>query len=190
VNLAVVLAQLGKRVLLVDADLHRPRLHEVFHVSNRTGLVSILAENVNPARAIVNSGVPDVFLVTSGPSSPNPSGLLSSEAMSSFLEYSRTNFDYVILDAPPVAAIADALVVGYQTDGIVLCVRGGVTPRDQVARVRDRVVRSNVRILGVLISNLDETAGAYGTLSHDETYYGEAIGQGEEQSVASAARAG
>ncbi len=104
VNLAVVLGQLGKRVLLVDADLHRPRLHEVFRLSNRTGLVSVLAENLNPDRAIANTDVPDVLVVPSGPSSPNPSGLLSSEAMSNFLEFARLNFDYIIIDAPPVAA--------------------------------------------------------------------------------------
>jgi polysaccharide biosynthesis transport protein len=187
VNLAVVLGQLGKRVLLVDADLHRPRLHEVFRISNRAGLVSILAENLNPDRAIANSGVPDVFVVPSGPSSPNPSGLLSSEAMSNFLEFARLNFDYVILDAPPVAAVADALVLGHQTDGVVLCVQGGKTPREHVLRVRDKLLRSNVRILGVLINNLVEDAGGYKALDYDELYYGEKSGYGEQQQAASAA---
>src|SRR5262249_14062758 len=149
-NLAVVLGQLGKRVLLVDADLHRPRLHEVFRISNRTGLVSVLAEDLNPDRAIAKTDVPDVFVLPSGPSSPNPSGLLSSEAMSNFLEFARLNFEYVILDAPPVAAVADALVLGHQTDGVVLRVHGGKTRREHVTGVRDKLFRSNVRILGVL----------------------------------------
>ncbi len=187
VNLAVVLGQLGKRVLLVDADLHKPRLHEVFRVSNRAGLVSILAENLNPDRAIANSGVPDVFVVPSGPSSPNPSGLLSSEAMSDFLEFARLNFDYVILDAPPVAAVAEALVLGHQTDGVVLCVQGGKTPREHVARIRDILLRSNVRILGVLINNLAEDTGGYRAFDYDEIYYGEKGGYGEEQRAAAAA---
>jgi len=171
-NLAVVLGQLGKRVLLVDADLHKPRQHEIFRVSNRVGLVSILAEGVESARVIVKTTVPDVFLVPSGPACPNPSGLLSSDAMSKFLELARLNFDFVILDAPPVAPVADALLVGNQVDGAVLCVKGGVTPREQVARVRDRLLWSNVRILGVLISNLPGDETGYGSgYTYDDNYY-------------------
>jgi polysaccharide biosynthesis transport protein len=159
VNLAIVLAQLGKRVVLVDADLHRPRLHEIFHVSNRVGLVSILAEGLEPTRAIVSTDIPEVFLVPAGPSTPNPSGLLASDAMSKFLELVSLNFDYVVIDAPPVAPVADALLIGNQSDGVVVCVQGGKTPREQVARVRDKLLWANVRILGVLISNLPEGSG-------------------------------
>ena len=184
-NLAVVLGQLGKRVLLVDADLHRPRVHEVFGVSNRTGLVSILAENLSPERPIVKTEIPGVFVLPSGPSTPNPSGLLSSDAMTSFLELARMNYDYVVLDAPPVAAVADALVLGHQTDGVVLCVEGGKTPREQVRRVRDRLLRANVRILGVLINNVTEVAGGYGALDYD-VYYGDMSGYTLDQPAAAA----
>jgi capsular exopolysaccharide synthesis family protein len=167
VNLSVALAQLGKRVLLVDGDLHKPRIHEVFKVSNRVGLVSVLAESVDPQTLIVPTSIANLFVVTSGPHSPNPSGLLSSPAMRKFLDAATHNFDYVILDAPPVGAVADAIVLGYQVDGAVLCVRGGKTPREAVARVRDRLVRSNVRILGVLINNLEEPGTQYGQYYYD-----------------------
>ncbi|HSS44606.1 MAG TPA: CpsD/CapB family tyrosine-protein kinase, partial [Thermoanaerobaculia bacterium] len=187
VNLAVVLAQLGKRVLLVDADLHRPRLHEIFHVSNRTGLVSILAEGLEPARAIVKTDIPDVFLVPSGPSSPNPSGLLASEAMSGFLDLARGDFDYVIVDAPPVAPVADALLIGNQTDGAVICVKGGETTREQVVRVRDRLLFSNVRILGVLITNLPEERDRY-KKGYLYEYYGVPAEPSKEKRVIAAAR--
>jgi polysaccharide biosynthesis transport protein len=187
-NLAVVLGQIGKRVLLVDADLHRPRLHEVFHVSNRTGLVSVLAEDLVAERAVVKTDVPDVFLLPSGPSSPNPSGLLSSEAMTRFLEFARVNFDNVVIDAPPVGAVADAFILGHETDGVVLCVHGGKTRRELVARVRDMLVRSNVRILGVLINNLAEDGTGYGSLDSNDLYYGEQGGYGQETQPASALR--
>ncbi|MGH9316982.1 MAG: GumC family protein, partial [Thermoanaerobaculia bacterium] len=160
-NLAVVLGQLGKRVLLVDADLHRPHLHEVLRISNRAGLVSILAESLEPGRVLVKTDIQGVWFVPAGPASPNPSGLLSSEAMGGFLDFARANFDYVVLDASPVVPVADVLVLGTQTDGVVLCVHGGRTSREQVARVRDRLLRSNVRILGVLVNNLVEQADAY-----------------------------
>jgi capsular exopolysaccharide synthesis family protein len=181
VNLAVVLAQLGKRVLLVDADLHRPRLHKVFHVSNRTGLVSILAENLNPERAVARTEISDLFLVPAGPSTPNPSGLLSSEAMGSFLDLARLNYDYVILDGPPVLPVADALVVGYKTDGAVICIRGGETPRDSVAKACAKLRRGGVRILGALINNVVEEADVYGKYQYDDKYYAGDPVQAEEK---------
>ena len=187
-NLAVVLAQVGKRVLLVDADLHRPRLHEVFHVSNRSGLVSILAEGLAADRAVVRTPVPDVFLLPAGPASPNPSGLLSSEAMRRFLEFARADYDLVVLDAPPVGAVADAFILGHETDGVVLCVHGGKTRREHVAKVRDMLLRANVRILGVLINNLAEEGTGYGSLDNNDLYYGEQAGYGQDTQPASALR--
>ena len=170
VNLAIVLGQLGRKVLLVDADLHKPRLHEVMHVSNRIGLVSILAENMAVPDAVMKTNLPNVFVVPSGPSSPNPSGLLSSQAMKKFLEFVSGTFDHVIIDTPPVSLIADALMIGSAIDGVVLTIRGGKTPREQVVRVRDRLIRSNVRILGVLINNLEEEEPAQGRYY---AYYGD-----------------
>lgn len=162
VNLAVVLGQLGKRVALVDADLHRARMHEIFRLSNRIGVVSVLAENAIPTEALQQTSVPNVSVVTSGPSSPNPSALLSSDAMRTFLEFLSLNFDYVVLDTPPASPVADAFLIGSVADGVVLVVRGGQTPREHVLRTRDKLARSGVRILGVLINNLEEDMASYG----------------------------
>ena len=161
VNLAVVLAQLGRRVLLVDADLHKSRIHEVFQISNRSGLVSVLAENLEPSRAIVKTTYPGVFVLPAGPETPNPSGLLSSDAMRKFMELAVTNFDYVIVDSPPVLLVSDTLVFAQQTDGVLLCVRGGVTPREEAIRARDRILRTGASVLGVLINGLVPEPGGY-----------------------------
>jgi capsular exopolysaccharide synthesis family protein len=171
VNLAVVLGQLGKKVLLIDSDLHKARLHEILKVSNRVGLVSVLAEKVEPQKAVQPTSLPGVAVITSGPSSPNPSGLLASDAMRLLLQGARKTFDYVILDSPPVMAVADALILGSASDGVVLCVKGGETPREHVARVRDRLLRSNVKILGVLINNLAERSGGYGNKYYEYESY-------------------
>jgi capsular exopolysaccharide synthesis family protein len=171
VNLAVVLAQLGKKVLLIDADLHKARLHEVLKVSNRIGLVSILAQEIDAQTAMHTTAVPGLAIITAGPSSPNPSGLLASEAMRQLLKAAEKTFDYVVFDSPPVQAVADALILGNMADGVVLCVKGGETPREQVVRARDRLLRANVRILGVLINNLSEPATGYSGKYYDYERY-------------------
>lgn len=169
-NLAIVLGQLGKRVLLVDGDLHKPRVHQVFGLPNKVGLVSILAERVESAQVITKTQAPGVFVVPAGPSSPNPSGLLSSEWMRKFMELAEMNFDFVVIDAPPVLAVADPLVIGSLCDGAVICIRAGKTPRERVARARDLLMRSHVRILGVVINGLSRDATAYGQ-SYSYHYY-------------------
>lgn len=184
VNLATVLGQLGRSVLLIDADLHKPRLHEVFRASNRKGLVSVLAESMKPAEVIVQTQVTGVYLLTAGPATPNPSGLLASRAMASFLEFAKNKFDHVIIDTPPVSPISDALILGHQADGVVLCVHAGKTPRDLVARVRDDIRRANVRILGVLLNNLEADASAYGKYQYYYKYYG------DDEKTGGAAQAG
>jgi capsular exopolysaccharide synthesis family protein len=170
-NLAVVLGQLGKKVLLIDGDLHKPRLHEVFRVSNRVGLVSVLAENLEPGKAVQETGIPNLFILPAGPISPNPSGLLSSDAMSRLLEVTTRKFDYVVIDSPPVNAVADAIVLGSLTDGVVLCVKGGKTAREQVARARDKLYLSQVRILGVLINQLYDRGPSYGKYYYYQPSY-------------------
>lgn len=179
-NLAIVLAQLGKRTLLIDGDLHKPRQHEVFRVSNRAGLVTALAEGSALDEVIVQTAIPSLDLMPAGPLSPNPSGLLASENMSSLLDEVAAIYDFVVIDSPPVSAVADAIVIGHQVDGLVLCVEGGRTPREIVARVRDKLVRANVRVLGVLINNLEEKSYDYGYYHNYYTgAYGAAAGYTE-----------
>jgi succinoglycan biosynthesis transport protein ExoP len=161
-NLAVVLGQLGRRVLLVDADLRRPHLHEILNVSNRVGLVSVLAAHTDPGEAIQETRVPNVSVLPSGPLAPDPSGLLHSEAMKRFLASALGAFDILILDSPPVLAVTDAVLLAHLTDGAILCVRAGVTSRDKVARSCDELLRNKASILGILLNSLrdDTRAGA------------------------------
>ncbi len=183
VNLAVVLAQLGRRVLVVDADLHKSRLHEIFRIPNRVGLVSVLAEGIEPSRAIVKTSVPGVFVVPAGPEAPNPSGLLASDAMRKFLELAAVNFDHVIVDSPPVLPVSDTLVFANQTDGVVLCVRAGSTAREHVIRARDRILRSGVPIIGVLINALEPEHAAYERYEYGYGYPRERVLEPDEKAA-------
>jgi capsular exopolysaccharide synthesis family protein len=182
-NLAIVLAQLDKRVLLIDADLHKPRVHDALRLTNRAGLVSILVENVSPTRVIQQTQIPGVAAITSGPPSPNPSGLLSSESMRTLLQFAEMNFDYVLLDSPPLDSVADAMLIGAQTDGVVLCVEGGSTPRDRVRRICNRLRSGNVTILGVLINKFNEQTFGYG-YGKAYRYYRAGYGYGDQNTKA------
>lgn len=161
-NLGVVMAQLGRRVLIIDADLRKPRQQEVFKVSNREGLVNFLTGSATAEQIVVRSSVPNLFVVPSGPIPPNPSELLASERMKSFIAMARERYDFVILDTPPALAVTDATLVGAASDGVVLCLRAGKVQRDDARASRDRLLRADVRILGALLNRHHEARGRYG----------------------------
>ena len=155
VNLATVLAQMGKPVLLVDADLRRPRLQKVFRDKMNIGLVNHLAANTPIDGIVQATEVPNLFVVLSGPTPPNPSELLASDRMKHLIEETRGRYAYVIFDSPPVMAVTDAIVLAANADGVVLTVHGGQTPRDLVQRAAERLRQSNIPVLGALLNNLD-----------------------------------
>jgi len=168
INLATVLAQMGKPVLLVDADLRRPRLQKVFKGKMNLGLVNYLAANIPLEDVIQETSVPNLSVVLSGPNPPNPSELLASDRMKALIHEVRTKFAYVIFDSPPVLAVTDAIVLAASADGVVLCVHGGQTPRDLVMRSAERLRQSNIPVLGAILNNLDLQQYGY---TYKKSYY-------------------
>jgi len=168
VNLATVLAQMGKPVLLIDADLRRPRLQKVFRDKMNLGLVNYLAANISVDDVIQPTEVPNLSVILSGPTPPNPSELLASDRMKHLITEMRTRFAYVIFDSPPVMAVTDAIVLSAVADGVVLTVHGGNTPRDLVQRASDRLRQSNIPVLGALLNNLDLQQYGY---TYKKNYY-------------------
>jgi polysaccharide biosynthesis transport protein len=151
-NLAVVLAQLGRPVLVVDCDLRKPRMQEVFHVSNRVGLVNQLTGTADPESVILPTEVPNLWVVPSGPTPPNPSELLASTRMREWLRAMRERFDYVIIDTPPALAVTDATLVGVLVDGVVLTLRSHTVTREEGRHVRDRLRQADIKILGAVLN--------------------------------------
>jgi succinoglycan biosynthesis transport protein ExoP len=151
-NLAVVLAQLGRQVLLVDCDLRKPRLHQVFRVSNRSGLVNQLTATADPESVFLPTEVPNLWLTPSGPIPPNPSELLSSDRMRDWLKAMRARFDYVVIDTPPALAVTDATIIGLLADGVVLTLRSGKVTREEARLCRDRLRQSGIKILGAVLN--------------------------------------
>ena len=170
-NLAVVMAQLGRQVLLVDADLRKPRLHQVFRLSNRTGLVSCLTGGAD-AEVVQRTEVPNLWLIPSGPIPPNPSELLASDRMREWTRQLRGRFDTVIFDTPPVLAVTDATLVGVLADGVVLTLRTGKVTRDDARACRDRLRLADIRILGVVLNRHRAGQGLLGRRYYAYETYG------------------
>jgi len=156
-NLAVVMAQGGQRVLLVDADLRHPTLHELFGVPNERGLATLLeGENAVTAPPIVSiEDVENLQLLTSGPQPLDPAAQLGSKRMDEVLGALQKRADVRLFSAPPVLAAADALVLGTKTDGVLLVVQARHTSRDQVQQAKEKLEKARVRIVGVAMTNTD-----------------------------------
>ena len=157
-NLAVVLAQLGRQVLLVDCDLRKPRLHQVFRVSNRSGLVNQLTATADPESVFLPTEVPNLWVTPSGPIPPNPSELLSSDRMRDWLKAMRARFDFVVIDTPPALAVTDATIIGLLADGVVLTLRSGKVTREEARLCRDRLRQSGIKILGAVLNRYRSAA--------------------------------
>lgn len=173
-NLAVVLAQLGRQVLIVDCDLRKPRLHQVFHVSNRSGLVNQLTTGADPDSVFLPTEVPNLWVTPSGPIPPNPSELLSSDRLRDWLRAARGRFDYVVVDTPPALAVTDATLVGMLVDGVVLTLRSGKVTREEARLCRDRLKKAGIKILGAVLNRHRPLQSGLGKrYSYYETYGGQ-----------------
>lgn len=161
VNLAIAHAQAGKRTLLIGADLRKPRVHAVFNGRSDVGLSNLLAaDNLESERAIVQTGIANLFYMSSGPVPPNPVELLDSERFGRRLEEWLKKYEMIVFDAPPMLNLADALVIGKHMDGAVLVVRTFVTNKYAAQQVARQIAASKIKLLGVLLNNVDMPSGA------------------------------
>jgi len=160
-NIAAVLAQLGRSVLLVDADMRKPRQHEVMRVSNRVGLVSFLTRQASLDEITVPTTIENLSVVPAGPLPPQPSELLGSERMREFLAAVKEKYDFVLIDSPPVLPVTDAVVLSTLVDGVLLCVGAGLAVREDLASCVERLSMVDARVLGVVLNRLHHAGGRY-----------------------------
>jgi len=162
VNTAMSLAQTGARVLIIDADMRRPRLHSIFNLKNDTGLSALLSREVSGAEitsAIQHDEESKLFILTAGPLPPNPAELVGSEQMLKLISAVTSTFTHVVIDSPPVAAFTDGVLIAAMVDGVLLVVHSGKSSRKVVARARKLLQDVGARIIGVVLNKV-EAAGS------------------------------
>jgi capsular exopolysaccharide synthesis family protein len=162
-NLAVSLAELGSRVLIIDADLRRPSVHRMLDLDNRVGLTSSVLSDGLRGQAIQPTQIANLHALCSGPLPPNPAELLSTQRMRRLLEKARELYDAVVVDSPPLLAVADPAVLSTMTDFVLLVVDVQTATRQQLGRARETLEQVGSRISGVLLNNLtqDRSSGYY-----------------------------
>lgn len=166
-NLAIGLAQGGKRVLLLDADLRQPGQHDTFGVENHAGLVDILAHELAPAEVAQKTLVPNLELIPAGPSAENPSDLLNSPRFVELMDELADRYDHVVIDSPPVLAVTDARVIAASTDVTVLVLRADRADRRRSEAARDGLVGVGANLLGLI---MNFAAPAVGSSPADSAY--------------------
>ncbi len=157
VNLAVVMAQAGQRVVLVDADLRRPSVHTFFDVPQEPGLTGyMVSQDGEEALALVETEVPGLQVLPSGALPPNPADILGAQKMEQLLTHLKARAEVVVFNAPPVTVAVDASVLAARTDGLLLVVRAGHTRRDRIAQAQELLERFRVRLLGAVFTDSTE----------------------------------
>ncbi len=178
INLGVAMAQSGNRVLLLDTDMRRPRLHKTFGVANDVGISSLVVGEGTLDKAIKSTEVPGLFLLPCGPVPPNPAELLHTQAFKELLRTVSAKFDRVILDSPPLNAVADSAVLATQVDGVVVVVKAGRTNREQARRAVRALNDVQARLFGAVLNDLNPSDPKY------NSYYAAYRGYGDTQDEA------
>jgi polysaccharide biosynthesis transport protein len=162
INTAIVLAQKGVRVLLMDGDLRRPSVHKTLGMGPRSGLSNVLTGSVTLENAITRSPIlSNLFILPAGTPPPNPAELLASANMRDLLADLRDKYDHIVIDTPPTLSVTDAVVLSQRVDAIILVIRSSKTTKQALRRTRDILAQVNAHITGVLLNAVDLTSPDY-----------------------------
>lgn len=163
INTAIVLAQNGKRVLLVDADLRRPSVHRALRMRNLQGVSTVISSGEAVEGSIVPSLIPNLDVLPAGPVPPHPAELVGSNQMRQLLQQLRSRYDHIVIDTPPVLSVTDAVMLSVQADVVVLVVRSGILTKHALRRTRQMLQQVGARVLGLVVNAFDYKAS--------DTYY-------------------
>lgn len=175
VNLAVSLAQVGKKVLVIDADLRKAKIHRYYSLPNDYGITDIIVNKYKIKDAIKQvEDVENLYAICSGVVPPNPTELLESKKMEDLLETVRKDYDIILIDTPPVGQLTDAAILGRNADGVILVIASGETHIDFAKHAKSRLDKINAKVLGTVITKINGAAGGayyYRYYNYDQYYY-------------------
>ena len=160
-NLAVVFAQEGKKVLLVDGDMRKPTTHYTFRMGNSVGLSSVLTRQNSIQEVIRPTAVERLDLMTCGPIPPNPAELLASKSMDALIEQLKEMYDLIIFDAPPVLSVTDGQILANKCEGTILVVSSGNTEKEMALKAKEAIESSNSRLIGAVLNNFELAKDSY-----------------------------
>lgn len=168
-HLALTVARFkGKRSLIVDADLRRPRLHDVFAVPREPGLLECLEGKMDPLEAVKDTMIENLKVIPAGSRTSSPAHLFEGDILSEIFKKIRFYYDIVIVDSAPVIPVSDPMLISSEVDGVILVLLAGKTPRSVAKRAGDILRDANANIIGVVVNNLSEVLPYY----YDYKYYG------------------
>src|SRR6202030_2938455 len=188
INCAVVLAQKGVRVLLIDADLRRPSIHKTLGMGPHSGLSNVLTGSTTLERAISRTPIlPNLFVLAAGTPPPNPAELLASSNMKDLLIQLREQYDHIVIDTPPSLSVTDAVVLSPRADAVVLVIRSAQTTKVALRRSCDLLTQVNARVCGVLLNAVDLASPDYYYYYEYQAKYGGHYYRGEEETASTTA---
>jgi capsular exopolysaccharide synthesis family protein len=174
-NLAISFAQLKKKVVVVDTDLRRPRLHKIFDVSNAGGVSTFLSRASSMkddlVAMVLESGIENIWVLPGGPIPPNPAELLNSQNMEDLLDDLKENFDVILLDTPPILSVIDGVILASKVDSVLLVVHVGKTTRKDFINTVESLKRANGRLMGTVFNWMELNSHSFGYM-HYYPYYG------------------
>jgi capsular exopolysaccharide synthesis family protein len=175
-NLAITMAQAGSRVVIVDCDMRKPKVHKMFGLSRDKGMSSVLVSNEleNVLQDVtIHSDIPNLDVIPCGPIPPNPSEIIGSQKMNRIMEKLQEQYDRIIVDSPPITAVTDSTVLAKFVDGVMLVVHAGVTPRQVVKTGLEQIQGVDANVLGAVLNDVDTGKESYYYYQYYYYYYGE-----------------
>ena len=173
INIAIAMAQSGNKVVLIDCDLRRPKVHKLFGIKKDEGMTNLLVGNRKINDVIFETKIPNLYVIPSGPIPPNPSEILGSKRMKDLLDKLRLDFNKIIIDSPPIAAVTDSSILAKSADGVVLVVRAGETAREIVKNGVGQLKGIGAHVLGAVLNGVDTANDSYYYYQYYSSYYGE-----------------